>query len=183
MEIISVVLSLPKFVRELGDLPSAWRYQPHPADIEVLKKLWRYINSVNVTELVEGVLNDALDLEIVGHLGDDYLEIRRYPEYQLYDRRLEQKLEKFDASLAELFSYTGELFAPFPPSPKLRIIHKMLAKRHPVGIGSPDFRIQRQQHQKMNKVAMRVYEDYQEFIRLLRRRRLIHEIARQSEGS
>lgn len=145
------------------------------SDVLILKKLWQYLKTGVFAQLGYDLPNGYLDWDFVGSVGDEYLVMRQYPEYQLYDQDIENALQVLDASIRQLFSYTGRFFSPDVGGSRLTI--------HVTGyVADPEtgFRIapsDRKASKDMLEVANKVLINHRNFLQILQEKHLLHEIA------
>jgi hypothetical protein len=97
------------------------------ADLRLLTKLWKYINSRNILDLHDGLEEEVLDCRFLENTVYEYLKLRHRKEFQVfYDLDLNQAFEKFDHLLGQLRSmllhiYEAKTSIPYVLIPQSQI--------------------------------------------------------------
>lgn len=163
----------------LEKLAKSVKREPHPSDIELLSNMWRFINGKVIHDLHDGVLDQVMTSELMTPILQ-YLDYREHPENHLYDKKLEMLLKQFDEILIELVRYTRLLFFHDPDN-RFRLKYNLDNPEASKGISNidyKDFEQYKQKCERMFKVAIKLLNKHNELITLLRKKKILIQIAR-----
>ena len=160
--LFKILSAVPNFVKSL-------RYKPEPSDVQLLKKMWKYLKYDKIQQLCEDIVNGDLHIQRVTELGDEYLIYRSNPEHQLYDKKLERMLRDFDVSVFGLFKLTSKAFDP----------EFMLYA--PKQTKFEEYQYYQQKNAEMRKTAEDLFHKHEKLIEALKNRRLLHQVVSENE--
>ncbi len=130
-------------------------------DLQVLKELWPYIDTNQVDILYEGVIRGFL-VEEYDEVSDSYLDLREQQYYKLYDKQLEQLVEKYDNALTAVLSSIALLFEP--------IRNENIVKFIPM----QDDPLESERYKALRVNAEALVEQKKKLIEGLKRKRILH---------